>query len=83
MDAALVRVSLAVVSQNTTLGADYLLRVSDGTGVLDLLLDRDAGFQPSAYPVNARLNVTGVLVPTGSGGWRLKPRSPSDIVILP
>jgi hypothetical protein len=83
LDAALVRISLATVSQNTTLGADYLLRVSDGSGTVEVLLDRDGGFQPAAYPANVRMNVTGVLVPTGSGMWRLKPRSPSDIVILP
>jgi hypothetical protein len=86
LDAALVRINQATIQSVATSAGDVVLTVSDGSGVLQVVLDRDLGFQTTAYTVNRVLNVTGVLVPIGptaGAGWRLKPRSVNDVIILP
>ena len=89
LDAQLVRVNDAVI-QDTTRNAfgELVLEVDDGTGVVDIVLDRDipfflnfpAGSEILGTPVDA----TGVLVPpeVGAGGrWVLKPRGNVDIAV--
>jgi hypothetical protein len=81
LDAGLVRViDGLVVDTATVAGGDLRLTVDDGTGPVEVLLDRDAGFQLGIQP-GAILDVTGLLVPlTGGTAWQLKPRAPSDMV---
>jgi hypothetical protein len=80
LDAGLVRVIDALVGDTATIGGDLRLTVDDGTGPLEVLLDRDAGFQLGVLP-GAIIDVSGLLVPLTSGtAWRLKPRGPSDFV---
>jgi hypothetical protein len=86
LDAALVRISNAVIVSVGSSNGETVLTVSDGSGLVDVLLDRDVGFQPSAFALNRVINATGVLVPIGpvaSAGWRLKPRNLGDVVVLP
>ena len=48
------------------------------------LLDAHAGFTGAVlfpYLPDSVITVTGVLVPTGGGQWRLKPRFPGDVVV--
>lgn len=86
LDAALVRVADAVVSDTATVAGHFQMTVSDGSGTLVVILDRaaDAGFRaplPAALYVPAnRFDVVGILVPTGAGTWRLKPRSSLDLL---
>jgi hypothetical protein len=83
LDAALVRVLGARVVDVSAEADGFVVRVNDGSGALEVLLDRDVGFQPGQYTANRVLNITGVLVPTSGGsGWRLKPRQTSDVVIV-
>jgi hypothetical protein len=86
LDAALARVTEATVLNITPVAGDYHVLVNDGSGVLVILLDRDTGFQTSNIVTDRVLTVTGVLVPIpaaeGGGGWRLKPRQQSDIVVV-
>jgi hypothetical protein len=85
LDAALTRVTEATVLDITSVAGDYRVRVNDGSGVLEILLDRDSGFQTANIVTNRVLTVTGVLVPIPAaegGGWRLKPRQQSDIVVV-
>jgi hypothetical protein len=61
---------------------DLILGISDGHGVLEVLLDADAGFPTGLYQLAQSVTVTGLLVPAPSGtSWRLKPRSPDEIRI--
>lgn len=85
LDAALVRLANVLVSDTATVAGDLRLTVSDGTGPVVVVLDRtaDPGFRPplpaGLYVPGNRFDLTGILVPTGTGNWRLKPRSSLDL----
>jgi hypothetical protein len=83
LDAALVRVTNALVEDTATVPTNIRrLRVNDGSGQLEVYLDSIVGFTSLVLPpdtVGARLDILGVLVPTGPTSWRLKPRGPSDV----
>ncbi|MBL8998675.1 MAG: hypothetical protein KJZ74_04700 [Gemmatimonadales bacterium] len=85
LDAALVRVANATVSDTSTVAGNLTMTVSDGSGALTVVLDRasDASFRspfpPGLYVAPNRFDIVGVLVPTGTGGWRLRPRSFLDL----
>jgi hypothetical protein len=82
LDAGLVRVVGAVIGDTATAGGDFPLAVDDGSGFLEVLLDRDAGFQLRQYEPGAIIDVTGLLVPEPGGrAWRLKPRQQSDVTV--
>jgi hypothetical protein len=82
LDAALVRVVGAVIGDTATSAGDFPLSVDDGSGFLEVLLDRDAGFQLRQYEPGAVLDVTGLLVPEPGGrAWRIKPRQQTDVVV--
>lgn len=83
-DAALAVVRDVTVSDTATAGQDFRLTVTDGSGALEVLLDRNAAaaFRPPVsedYVPGNRFDVVGVLSPTGTGLWRLKPRSAADL----
>ncbi len=81
LDAALVRVEGAsVLDVRTTLAGDQLLVVDDGSGSLEVVLDRDANFGTTPLP-GAILDATGLLVPSPEAPvhWTLKPRSAADL----
>jgi hypothetical protein len=83
LDAALVRVSGATISDTASIGTAYFrLTVNDGSGALHVLLDVNAGERNYTADVPGELlDVTGLLVPETAGGtWILKPRKPADIV---
>jgi hypothetical protein len=87
LDAHLVVVNNATISDTGTVLGNFRMTVSDGTGPLTVQLDQRAGFscQPPActYVPSNTFNIIGVLVPTGTAGvWMLKPRSASDLVKL-
>ncbi|HEY0303829.1 MAG TPA: hypothetical protein VGC44_02605, partial [Longimicrobiales bacterium] len=82
LDAALVKVLNATIASMTTVAGDVILTVNDGSGVLEVVLDRDVGFALGQIVVGARLDITGILVPNAGGlAWRLKPRQQSDLVV--
>jgi len=83
LDAALVRLLNARVQDTATVQGNRSLTVNDATGALEVRLDSIAGFRAPALAgdtVGARLDVVGLLVPVGAANWRVKPRSPSDVV---
>jgi hypothetical protein len=82
-DAALVRVNGATIdSVATQTNSDVLLFVDDGSGKLEVLLDRDVGFAISPFVKGAILDITGLLITKPGGAqWLLKPRQPSDVVV--
>ena len=92
LDAALVRVANAVIADTATVvtgipgqlnPGDFVIHVNDLSGPLEVVFDRDSGFQLGAFIPGATLNLTGLLVPLPNGrDWRLKPRQPSDVVVV-
>jgi hypothetical protein len=88
LDAALVRLLNAPVTDTATVLGDFRLTVNDGSGSLEIVLDRDVvppfippAPQPNPYAPDDTLDlVIGLLVPTGTGVWQLKPRAAVDVV---
>lgn len=85
LDAALVRILDAVLSDTATVLGNLTLTVSDGSGDLTVLLDRVADiafrtpFAVGPLDPGARFDLVGVLVPAGGGTWLLRPRSVLDL----
>jgi hypothetical protein len=79
LDAALVQVTAAVISATASFAPDFQVTVSDGSGSLNILLDGNLGLPQSPFVAGRSMNVKGVLVPDGLGGWNLKPRGGGDI----
>lgn len=85
LDAALVRLVNVSVLDTATVGGNLQLTLDDGSGTVVVVLDRaaDVGFRAplptGLYIPGRRFDVGGVLVPTGAGAWRLKPRSALDL----
>jgi hypothetical protein len=84
-DAALVQLDTAQILDTATVATPYgpsrRLTVSDGSGPLEVRLDSIVGFSGVVMAkdtIGARIVAKGVLVPTGTGTWRLKPRSTVD-----
>jgi DNA/RNA endonuclease YhcR with UshA esterase domain len=82
LDAALVSVRNAIITATGAVGGNFHLTVDDGSGQVVVVLDKDAGFNLADYTPGVILNVTGLLVPTGSGTWRIKPRDGNDVFII-
>ena len=84
-DAQLVLVRGAIISDTARTATSFVLTVSDSSGPLEVQLDRtaDAAFQPARLPgvyvPGNKFDVLGVLAPTGTGTWRLRPRSAADL----
>ncbi len=83
LDAALVRVIDATVGDTSTVAGDYLVTVDDGSGPLVVVFDQDAPVNRGPWVPDVVGDFTGVLVPTGEGGWRLKPRANADLLLKP
>ena len=84
LDAALVRIQNATIISTASSGGDFLVRVNDGSGLLEVVIDSQLGLANAQFQPGLRLNATGLLVPaTGGATWQLKPRSQSDITITP
>jgi hypothetical protein len=77
-DAGQVRIGGVITGAQTLGTGDVMLTVNDGSGSLQVVFDKDVSFAPGAYVPGALLNAAGVLVPTGTGSWQLKPRSAAD-----
>jgi hypothetical protein len=84
LDAALVKVIGAriIATATSTTTNELTLTVDDGSGPLDVLLDRDVGFASAGFVTGAVLDITGLLITKPGGAeWLLKPRHPSDVVV--
>ena len=78
LDAGLVRIAAQIVGTSTQPNQDLAVTVDDGSGQLVVLFDRNVGFNTSSLVPGAILSARGVLVPTGTGTWRLMPRNATD-----
>ena len=77
-DAGQVRIGGSITGTQNLPNGDVILTVNDGSGGVQVLFDRDILFNPGPYQTGALLHASGVLVPTGTGTWQLKPRSRDD-----
>jgi hypothetical protein len=77
-DAAQVRIGGSITGSQNLPGGDVILTVDDGTGSVEVLMDKDVSFNAGPYQPGALLRASGVLVPAGTGSWRLKPRTRDD-----
>jgi hypothetical protein len=80
LDAELVLVVDGTIGSDTvTVAGDYQFSVDDGTGPILVVLDFHAGLTKAPFIPGAVIDATGVLVPDGTGAWRLKPRTNVDL----
>lgn len=82
LDADLVRIEAAGVTDSASVGGDYTVTVDDGSGPVTVVIDSVLALNPTAVVPGDSLRVNGVLVPTGTGGWVLKPRITSDLTVF-
>jgi hypothetical protein len=74
LDAALVRVGTAAVGDTATVDGDFHVEITaDGATAL-VVYDSKNTVPKTAFVAGRELEVRGMLVPTGSGTWFLKPR---------
>jgi hypothetical protein len=81
LDAQLVRITSAIISDTQTVAPDFQFQVTDNSGTLTVLLDANINFPRSAFAPGRSMNAVGVLVPNGVGGWLFKPRGLGDVVL--
>ncbi len=79
LDAALVQVTAALISDSATVSPDFRVRASDGSGTVDVIIDGTINVNRTVFVPGRSMNVRGVLVPNGTGAWSIKPRDASDI----
>lgn len=80
LDASHARVRNVTVVDTSSAGGEFLATVNDGSGPLVVEIDADLFFNTGVFqPDSALIQVEGVLVPTGTGTWVLKPRTQADV----
>ena len=82
LDASLVQVTGAAITDSATQAPDFRVTVTDGSGALVVLLDGNINFPRNNFAPGRSLNAKGVLVPNGLGGWSLKPRELADVIVF-
>lgn len=82
LDAALVQITGALISDTATVAPDFRVIGSDGSGPVSVILDGLGGYNRAAFLPGRAMTVRGVLVPDGTGKWQLKPRNPGDTAVF-
>jgi hypothetical protein len=82
LDAGLVVITGALISDTATIAPDFRVIGSDGSGPITVILDGNINFLRSNFRPGRTMNIRGVLVPDGAGGWVLKPRDPNDTQVF-
>ncbi len=80
LDASHARVRNALVVDTATVNGEFRATLNDGSGSLIVEADSDLFLNVGVFrPDSTMVQVRGLLVPTGTGTWVLKPRTQSDI----
>lgn len=82
LDAGLVVITGAIISDTATVAPDFRVVGTDGSGPLTVILDGNINFNRANFRPGRTMNVRGVLVPDGLGGWVLKPREVNDATVF-
>lgn len=77
LDAALVELPIATITDTATVTPDFRVRMAIGTDTITVLLDQLLNVQRGNFIPGRLLTARGVLVPNGDGTWFLKPRPAS------
>jgi hypothetical protein len=81
LDARLLRISNATIADTAhNARGDFQLTVNDGSGPLTVLLDADAHLNITPFRPTFTMTGVGLLVPTGTGAFILKPRFDTDLL---
>ncbi|MGE3526995.1 MAG: hypothetical protein AB7I33_13820 [Gemmatimonadales bacterium] len=81
-DAALAAITAGAITDTMTVTGGFRITVDDGSGPLDILVDPILPFAKNQAQPGKSVTGRGVLVPTGSGTWVLKPRAVADLTIF-
>ncbi len=88
IDAALLRVRAALISDTSTVDGNFHFFVDDGTGALEVVVRTFLQVDPSPIRPDTIVraqSITGLLVPhaepTGGVRWQLQPRAGSEVVL--
>jgi hypothetical protein len=81
LDAALIRLTGATITDTATISPDFRVVITDGTGSLTMILDANIAFPRTQFTPGRSMQAVGVLVPDGVGGWVIKPRALGDVVL--
>ncbi len=84
LDAALVALDSVVIVDTMAVGPDFEVKVADPddtTVTAAVVIDSVLHITHSVWIHDLPVSIHGVLVPTGSGSWVIKPRLPSDITL--
>lgn len=82
LDAGLVVITGAIISDTATVAPDFKVVGTDGSGPVTVILDGNINFNRANFRPGRTMNVRGVLVPDGLGGWVLKPRDTGDATVF-
>lgn len=83
LNAALVRVARATITDTATVAEEFRLSLNDGSGPLTVVIDRDISINRRAYVPQAVISAIGILVPAESSGvWILKPTGSRDLTLV-
>lgn len=82
LDAAFINLTSVTISDTSTVAPDFRVVASDGSGAITIILDANISFNRPAFRPDRVMNIRGVLVPSGQGGWILKPRVTGDVTFL-
>ena len=82
LDAVLIRVTAVPIADTATVAetGDFRATVDDGSGPVSIIMDRSIFFDVAPYAPDTVITATGLLVPTGTGSWIVRPRSVGDIL---
>jgi hypothetical protein len=76
-----VAVAGATSIDTSTVGNDFVIRVNDGSGPLDVVFDANLNPPTPPSPLGRTLSGDGILVPVAGSTWRLKVRDNADVTI--
>lgn len=82
LDAGLVYIHDAEVLASAGQNGDVVLTLDDGSGPLEMRIDKILQPNPSLFFPGDSVNASGVLVSTGAGSWELRLRSAQDLTIF-
>ena len=88
VEGRLVRVEAMIEGGSTALSGGLAFDVDDGTGVARVVVGTTTGIDTSGWIDGRRVIVVGVVGQrdssgTGSSGYRVQPRDPADVAVLP
>jgi hypothetical protein len=87
VEGTLVRTSGRITGSPTTLSAGLAYEIDDGSGAIRVVVGSGTGIATTGWTSGARLEIVGVVgqrdsTGTGTSGYRLQPRDPSDVIVL-